>query len=147
MVDISGGQKVEAYFRDLARKVSKPGTLKMGFLANATYPDGTSVALVAALNEFGTAKAPPRPFFRNMVASKSRGWGPAAAALLKSTNYDVLLTLKQVGEGIKGQLQQSIASNTPPPNAPSTIARKGHGRTLIDTGHMLNSVDYEVTMR
>lgn len=147
MVEIIGGHNVERYFRDLAQKVRKGGTLKVGFLANATYPDGKLVALIAALNEFGTAKMPPRPFFRNMVASKSKGWGPAAAALLKSTNYDVRVTLMQVGEGIKGQLQQSIASNTPPPDAPSTVARKGHSRTLIDTGHMLNSVAYEVTIR
>lgn len=147
MAILSGGQNVERYFRALAQKVRRGGTLKVGFMAGATYPDGTPVPLVAALNEFGTSKAPPRPFFRNMISQKSSGWGPAAGKLLVSNNYDVRTTLTLVGEGIKGQLQQSIASNIPPPNAPSTIARKGHSRTLIDTGQMLNSVTYLVTMR
>lgn len=147
MAVLSGGQNVERYFRNLAQKVRRGGTLEVGFMAGATYPDGTSVALVAALNEFGTSRAPPRPFFRNMIAAKSSGWGPAAGKLLVSNNYDVRTTLTLVGEGIKGQLQQSIASNTPPPNAPSTVARKGHSRTLIDTGQMLNSVTYRVTIR
>ena len=147
MAVLSGGQNVERYFRDLAQKVRRGGTLEVGFMSSATYPDGTSVALVAALNEFGTSRAPPRPFFRNMISQKSSGWGPAAGKLLVANNYDVRTTLALVGEGIKGQLQQSIASNTPPPNAPSTIARKRHSRTLIDTGQMLNSVTYRVVMR
>ena len=147
MAVLSGGQNVERYFRDLAQRVRRGGTLEVGFMSGATYPDGTPVPLVAALNEFGTSRVPPRPFFRSMIAQKSSGWGPAAARLLAQNNYDVRTTLTLVGEGIKGQLQQSIASNTPPPNAPSTVARKGHGRTLIDTGQMLNSVTYRVTIR
>lgn len=147
MVEITGGTKVEAYFRDLGAKLKRPGTLKVGFLANARYPNGKQVALIAALNEFGTARAPPRPFFRNMIASKSKGWGPATAALLKSTGYDVRLTLAQVGEGIKGQLQQSIRDLWAPPLAPSTVARKGFSKPLIETSHMINSAAYEVTVR
>lgn len=147
MAVLSGGQNVERYFRDLAQKVRRGGTLDVGFMAGATYPDGTPVPLVAALNEFGTAKSPPRPFFRNMIAAKSSGWGPAAGKLLVSNNYDVRTTLTLVGEGIKGQLQQSIRDLQSPVLAPSTIKRKGFSKPLIDTGQMLNSVTYRITIR
>lgn len=147
MAVLSGGQNVEKYFQDLGRRLNQGGTLKVGFLSKATYPDGTSVALVASLNEFGTSRSPPRPFFRNMIAQNSKNWGPSAAAILKNTNYDVRVTLTMMGVGISDQLKQSITSNTPPPNAPSTVKRKGFSRTLIDTGHMLNSVAYEVVIR
>jgi hypothetical protein len=139
---VQGG--VEGYLRELARKFTGRPILKVGFLEGATYPDGKSVAMVASFNEFGTRNMPPRPFFRRMIADKSHEWGPAAANLLKSTNYDVDKTLMLVGEGIKGQLQQSINDLVSPPLAQSTIDRKGFSKPLIDTSVMINSVDYEV---
>jgi hypothetical protein len=41
--------------------------------------------------------------------------------------------------------RDKIDEGVPPPNAPSTIARKGHGRTLIDTELMKNEIDYEIS--
>ena len=49
-----------------------------------------------------------------------------------------------MGLGIKGQLQQSIIETNAPPLAESTVARKGFEKPLVDTSHMLNSVDFEV---
>lgn len=48
-----------------------------------------------------------------------------------------------MGDGIRGQLQTSIRDWTTPPNSPDTIAKKGFNKPLIDTSHMLNSVDYD----
>src|SRR5262245_47719483 len=56
MARLRGGDKLEAALREISRKVGKPGTLRVGFLSDATYPDGTPVALVAAANEFGTKR-------------------------------------------------------------------------------------------
>lgn len=50
---LSGGAKLEEYLKGLAAKVGQGGTLQVGFFEDATYPDGTPVALVAATNEFG----------------------------------------------------------------------------------------------
>jgi hypothetical protein len=38
---------------EIASRVAGARTLKIGFLGGATYPDGTSVPMVAATNEFG----------------------------------------------------------------------------------------------
>lgn len=145
MASFKGGAALEKRLNELAAKVSKPANLSVGFLSGSTYPDGTSVPIVAALNEFGSKKAPPRPFFRNMIAEKSPGWGKAIGDLLQANNYDAARTLQQTGAGIKGQLQQSIVDFTSPPLAPSTIAQKGFDKPLISTSVMLNSVDFEVT--
>ena len=50
----------------------------------------------------------------------------------------------QVGALIAGQLQKSINETNNPPLSPRTIARKGFDKPLIDTGHMWNSVNFEV---
>lgn len=144
MASISGGNKLEAYLANLARKVSVPATLEVGFFEGSTEPDGTPVPLVAALNEFGTSKAPPRPFFRRMIAAKSGEWGPAVGALLKANDMDAKKALGLAGEGIEGQLKQSIVDLTDPPLAASTIKRKGFAKPLIASGTMLRSTGYRV---
>jgi hypothetical protein len=146
MATITGGIELEAKLRELARMVAKPATLRVGFLENAKYPDGTPVAMIAAIQDFGAPGVgiPPRPFFRNMIAAKKDEWPAAIAALLKAKNLDAEKALLAAGDAIAGQLRQSIIDTNEPPLAPSTVARKGFDKPLIDTGHMLNSVDYEV---
>lgn len=146
MATISGGAALEERLAEIASKLSRGATLKVGFLEGATYPDGTSVAMVAAIQNFGapSRNIPPRPFFSNMVQDKSPEWPEAVAKLLVDTDYDVERTLALAGEAIKGQLQQSIRDTNSPPLSPRTVQRKGFEKPLIDTGHMINSVDYTV---
>lgn len=141
---IKGGEKLKKALGEIGRQLSGPSTVRVGFLARATYPNGLPVALVAAWNEFGTKKMPARPFFRNMIAAKKNEWPKGIATQLKATNYDVRKTLELTGMAISGQLRQSIIDTNSPPLALSTIARKGHSKPLVDTGHMIGSVDYEV---
>jgi hypothetical protein len=143
---LSGGDKLNAALKGIADRVGREGVVRIGFLENSTYPDGTSVPMIAAINEFGAPSRgqPPRPFFRRMIASKSGEWPAAIGKNLIATNYDVETTLKRMGAGIAGQLRQSIIDLVAPPLAPSTIKRKGFDKPLIDQGIMLSSVDYEV---
>lgn len=146
MATIRGGDKLAAALADIARKLDNGGTLRVGFLEKATYPDGKPVAMIAAINEYGAPAAgiPPRPFFRNMIAAKSGEWAPAIANLLPANGYDAVKVLDLAGAAIEGQLRQSIIDTNEPPNAPSTIAKKGFNKPLVDTGHLLKSVDHEV---
>lgn len=146
MATISGGDKLVAALKELSAKATNASLVRIGFLSNATYPDGKSVAMVAAINEYGAPARgiPPRPFFRNMIAAKSAEWPKAISDLLKANDFDAAKTLGQTGQAVSGQLRQSIVDTNTPPNAPSTIARKGAAKPLVDTGHMLASIDYEV---
>lgn len=146
MAVISGGDKLNAALAKIAAQLKTGGTVSVGFLSNATYPDGKPVAMVAAIQNFGAPARgiPPRPFFSNMVASRKATWPTAIENNLKLTGYNAKLTLERVGEGIAGQLRAEIVYTNDPPLAPQTVARKGFSKPLVDTGHMLNSVDYEV---
>lgn len=144
MAEISGGEKLERALQDIGRQLGRGGEVRVGYLSGATYPDGTSVALVGALNEFGTRRAPPRPAIRRMIAAKSADWPASAATILKHTNNDVPRTLQLLGEGIRGQWMQSIRDLWDPPLAPSTVKRKGFEKPLIATSTMINSVGIEV---
>lgn len=145
-VSISGGAGVEKALLDIAKRIDKAGTLRVGFLEGATYPDGTSVPMVAAIQNFGAPAAgiPARPFFSNVVASGKETWGDDIAKIAKATDYDGDKVLHLMGERIRGQVQQSIRDTNTPALKPATAARKGFPKPLIDTSVMINSVDYEV---
>lgn len=174
MVDtsLSGGDGLERKLAEIATRVSRAGTLRVGFLEGATYPDGTSVAMVAAINNFGAPEKgiPARPFFTNMIAANSGAWGDELGGLLAAMDYDVERALGMMGEHIAGQLRQSIVDTVAPPNSPVTNLLKQRfpmggqtfddvlqawddvaagetapaGKPLVHTGDMLRAVDYEV---
>lgn len=52
-LDFSGGEKLDAYLGTIASQVAAPMEVRVGFFENAKYPDGTSIAYIAAINEFG----------------------------------------------------------------------------------------------
>lgn len=160
MAKAKGGDKAARVLTEMARKLNSARVVRVGFLENATYPDGTSVAMIAAIQNFGAPRAniPPRPFFSNMIRAKKSEWPTAIGALLKANKYDAAKTLKMTGEAVSGQLRQSIVDTNTPPLAPYTLAKRGvpgmvydannpktfRAKPLVDTGHMLGSVDYEV---
>lgn len=134
---VKGGDKLQAALDKISRNLDKKHDLRVGFLENASYPDGTSVATVAAWNNFGTGKSPPRPFFSNMVADKGPSWPGAIAVLLKRNDYDAELTLNQMGHVIVGQLQESIIATDSPPLSPITVMLRGmkaNDSSLVVTG-------------
>lgn len=144
---VKGGDKFEAYMENMRRRLNEPGAqVRVGFLARAKYPDGKPVAMIAAIQNWGAPRAgiPPRPFFSNMIAVKGPTWPAGIATQLRATGYDRRQTLLRVGEGVAGQLRQSVIDTNSPPLAESTIARKGFTKPLVETGHMLNSIDYEI---
>lgn len=146
MAEVRGGKDFERHLSEIARMLGGERALRVGFLSKATYPGGTPVALIAAIQNWGAPAAgiPPRPFFSNMVHDKSPEWPRAIGNLLVAHNYDAEKVMRLAGEAIVGQLRQSIVDTNEPPLAPSTIKRKGFSKPLIDTGHMFNSADYEV---
>lgn len=144
MASIKGGDKFQKILAEIAKQLGEPGKVRVGFLEGATAPNGDSIPLRAAMNEFGHGNVPPRPYFRNMIAAKSPEWPDAVATNLKSTNYNIPLTLARMGEGIAGQLRESILDLWTPPLSPKTIAKKGFDKPLIEKGDMINAIDFEV---
>jgi len=52
--------------------------------------------------------------------------------------------LRAIGEKFKTAIEARIDSGVPPPNAPATIMKKGHGLTLRDTWAYRESIEVRV---
>lgn len=122
---------------------------QIGFPSGINYEDGTSVAYVAAIQEFGAPAVgiPARPFIQPTVKEKKDTWVTIIekqlpkVALGKMSAFDVL---DLVGISAAADIQTKISSIYTPPNSPATIRAKGSAKPLIDTGLMLASVQNAV---
>ena len=102
-----GGNLFIKAIDSVASKITSGAKLTVGFYSGSTEDDGTPVATVAYINEFGEG-VPARPFFRRMIAKESGQWGEKLARVLRKNDCNVKTGLGMMGEGIKGQLVQSI---------------------------------------
>ena len=137
--------KIERKSRQYKTHLLKEGVVRVGFFPDSRYDGNLSVAQVARYNEFGLG-VPARPFMRPSVMERKQD----LVNLLHRTyrqalrdNTDTLTALESFGEFVKGLIQERIVQTTTPPNAPSTIKRKGFNAPLRDTGIMLHSVRYQ----
>ena len=106
---------VTARLLDLAKKAR--GSVQVGFIDSDQAP-------IAFWNEFGHKgrfPAPPRPFFRTMVANESSKWPAMMAQALKVNGLDGAKTLAFMGEEIDGALKQSIVDFTSPALSQTTL--------------------------
>lgn len=113
------------------------------FVGPPQPPIVLSVATVAFWNNYGTARAPARPFFTNMIEESSPTWGVQLAKAVLVTGYDSRKALALMGVYINDRLVKAIV-DWPADNAPLTVAIKGFNKGLIDKGIMQRSTDYEV---
>ena len=148
--EVIGGKKIALALAALESKITRGGVLSVGFLEKSRYPakKGTEplhVAQVAFWNEFGTSRAPARPFFRTTIQRQSPTWGDKLAKAVKATNYDGRTALALLGQSMRDDVENAIAQWSSPANAPSTVKRKGFDKPLVDTGVMQRAVDYEVS--
>jgi len=94
------------------------GHVRVGFLEDKKYPDGTPVAQVAFWNEFGhegsLKPTPPRPFFRGMVSKYSSQWPAQMAVLAEKYNYDGTMILAAMGKILEEELKMSILDTSSP---------------------------------
>ena len=144
---VIGGKKLDLALKSLEQKIVNRGVLRVGFLEKSKYPDGTPIAQVAFWNEFGTIRSPSRPFFRTTIQRKSPEWGKRLSAILPSVNFDGPKALALLGVSMRDDVENAIAQWSAPPNAPSTIKRKGFDKPLVDKGLMQRAVDYEVAAK
>lgn len=157
-VDVKGnGAKLKAALRKIAEcsKVS----LDVGFFEDAKYPDGTSVAYVAYLNEYG-GHNPARPFMQQTAKKRMKNWTDGVKKAVEQTGVTpagVKRAFEKAGQQAEGDIKRTIKDWPPGGNAPSTVAAKARrarsGKNLvpinpetvlIDTGKMISSVSHEV---
>lgn len=111
-----GGDKLEAYLQKATNQLTRAHQVAVGFLEGATEADGTSIPMIAAIQNFGASSVgiPPRPFFTNMITQHKGEWGDEVATLMEMYNYDAEKVLNLMGEQIGGELRQSIKDTNEP---------------------------------
>lgn len=116
---------------------------KVGWLESAHYKDGTPVAYVATIHEFGTEHIPARPFMRPTVDNHGAEWMDLLAQGARASangGMEPRAVLELVVLKAAGDVAKAIQAVTSPALSPVTVKRKGHSKPLIDTGQMFQSV-------
>jgi hypothetical protein len=141
---VVGGTKLDAA---LARYLDNATlTMRAGLLEGATEPDGTPMALVGFWNEYGTEDIPPRPAFRTTAIAQASRWAKIVGVTLQRNGGDFDAALRMAGEQAVVDIQKTIGAWTDPPNAPSTIAKKGFDGPLRGSAAapMQHAVAYDI---
>tara|TARA_R110000822_G_scaffold84867_3_gene199034 strand:- start:14825 stop:15274 length:450 start_codon:yes stop_codon:yes gene_type:complete len=116
--------------------------VKVGLPKNSNdYPDGTSVIMVGAVHEFGSPSRgiPERSYLRSTINGNRAKYKSMLKKLAKKI-IDGKLKKKQalglLGLAVQGDIIQKISKGIPPPTK--------QGTPLIDTGHLRQSITYQV---
>lgn len=144
--------KFNARMKDII-KADGVGGVRIGIFEDATNTvTGEHIASYAACNEFGHDNTPPRPFMRMTLDKNIGKWASIFTKSLQGQVGDNPAAIRRaftmLGRMGQADMQAMIRSNMPPPNKPETRARKeargGYAGTLVDTGEMLKSVEYQL---
>lgn len=141
---------LEKKLKAFSELMKAPSKVRVGIPDNSiTYPDGTPLLLVAATQEFGNSDLgiPERSFLRTTVVENKKDvkmfWQKEAKRLLMG-NTSSEKSLDILGQMIEGKVKQKIIDLKTPPNAPSTIRKKGSSNPLISSALLLGSIRYKV---
>ena len=132
-----------------ARMRSLKDTVLIGVPAGAKEPDGTSMAEIAARNEFGSADGttPERPALRTGIRRGQplfRRIGEAGLRGIVQGKTTEAVVLGRLGLAGVAAVQSEIVNGDFAPNAPSTIAKKGSDKPLIESGSFRQHITYVI---
>lgn len=131
-------------------------TGKVGWFETAVYPDGTPVAYVATIQEFGSPEQgiPPRSFMRPTADEKAQKWkttfGKAATAAM-SGKISAEDAMEQIAGRAAGDVGRAISRLSAPALSNITIElrrrrKKGEkitGKTVGDAAKAANSAFFK----
>lgn len=137
----------------------KSAVVKVGVLAGATYPAdmirdartgreypdpraGQPVAAIAAALEYGHGQNHPRPFMQQTVAQRRKEWTEGVVKLAQA-GHSPEQVVGVIGQAMKEDVMKTI-TDWPADNAPDWAEVKGFNHGLIQTSHLLKSIDSQV---
>jgi len=136
----------------VANNLEKATTVVVGLPKGSNaYPDGTSVIEVGAVHEFGVGRIPERSFLRSTVLEKKREYKRLLASLAKKMveGMPAPQALGLLGTKVQSDVQAKFTDNDWPPLSPQAAANRKNTdpasiTPLVDTGHLRQSITYEV---
>ena len=111
------------------------------------YDDGTPIAVIAAANHFGTSTIPARRFLDVAVANNSKRYANIVRDQIPKVlrgKMDMDAVLNAIGNAAVGDVQDYMVDLRTPPNAPSTIKKKGSDNPLVDTITLRPNIRHEI---
>lgn len=112
------------------------------------------LATIAATHEYGSKDGhiPERSFLRRTFienVKETAAMMEKLAVAAHKLSIPTARVLDMLGEWAAAQVKKRITTGEPipPPNAPSTIRRKGSARPLVDTGRMVGSITFRITVK
>lgn len=142
MAKISSKKNSKAEEKLKQLKKSK-GIIEVGVFKGSRYPDGIPTPAVAQYLEYGTNKMPARPFMRQTSAKNNKKWS-ALYRKLWQTESDPKKILGKIAVRVQSDIRMTIRDGEFAPLKPNTVKAKGFDKTLIDTGHLLRSIDWRI---
>jgi len=150
----SGKVKVDdKKWRELRKRLEAMGAdkahVRVGVLSDDSHGDIGMIEL-AAIHEFGSEAAgiPERSFIRRTFRDRKEELTQLLHVLthkIVTNKMTILQALNTLGLWGANAVKQTITqSDIPPPLKPSTIARKGSDKPLVDTGQLVNSITWKV---
>lgn len=132
---------------------------RVGWFEAAKYTDGTPVAYIASIHEYGYPEGgiPARSFFRPAIEANRQAWinnMRGAAKKVADGSITPYEAMEFVTSGAEGDIRKSLTSVNSPPLKESTLRARAHRdkvpvaqvstKPLNDTGHMLATLTSQV---
>lgn len=115
-------------------------------------PSGKAVVELGAIHEFGSSdgRIPERSFLRGTMKKKRKAHNEIIRKLARSITLGKGTpenALNKLGARVSADVKETIANGVQPPNAPSTVRRKGSSKPLVDTGALRQAITWQVVSK
>ena len=140
----SGGDKLKAILAKAEQ--SRRSKIRVGY-TGSTYPDGTSLAAVAAAQNFGSPERgiPERPFFGQAVSVMRQDLPRILARTVDPATLTVSTgEARVIGDWAVGIIQERALGLKLPPNTPYTLKQKQGNNPLLDTGRLATGATHDL---
>lgn len=130
---------------DIVRRLRTAPDIRL--LVGVDDSDGDDLPDIAERNEFGDGHVPERSFLRATVDANRDNYLRELADAEDAYIIDGVSpehALDALGQSVVEDIQDRITAHIDPPNAPSTIERKGSDTPLVDTGRLFNAINYRI---
>lgn len=137
---IRGGQGVSRRLREIQQRLTDQKRVYVGLPEGSPRTeDGQSLVEIGAIHEFGAKNIPERSFLRvplNGAQDKFRAAFKEMMPKVARGELTMMQALEAIGDLGVGISKEAISAGIKPPNAKSTVKRKGSSTPLVDKGHL-----------
>lgn len=145
-VTITNSQQASNAIRKALEEFMTNKSVTVGIHEDAGQHESDDItnASLGAIQEFGTDTIPARPWLNPGALSGSKEYLNIIEKAAAS-DEPLDMSLNKIGVVAVGLVQKYMTELRTPPNAASTIKKKGSSNPLIDSGALRQSVTYKVT--